>query len=230
MNHFEKKELKIYESVPFGILLSLVGGFLDAYTYIGRHGVFANAQTGNIVLLGIRISDGQWKQALVYVPPIFAFILGVVFVEMIKASTSRILMLHWARVVLILEIIILFALGFIPTNFPDMIVTVIISFVASVQVCSFSKLVGASYATTMMTGNLRSFSQEIYNAVKCKNRNSAILATRYLIIIFAFIFGAIAGGILTWTVGVKAIWGSVIILMIPFLFISFTGQNEKNYN
>lgn len=32
-------------------LLSFVGGFLDAYTHLSRNGVFATAQTGNIILM-----------------------------------------------------------------------------------------------------------------------------------------------------------------------------------
>ena len=36
------------ESFPIGVLLALTGGFLDAYTYVSRGGVFANAQTGSI--------------------------------------------------------------------------------------------------------------------------------------------------------------------------------------
>ena len=34
------------------LFLSLSGGLQDAYTYLGRGGVFANAQTGNIVFMG----------------------------------------------------------------------------------------------------------------------------------------------------------------------------------
>ena len=56
----------IHESVPFGILLAIVGGFIDAYTFIGRGGVFANAQTANIVLLGVYASEGNWSYALVH--------------------------------------------------------------------------------------------------------------------------------------------------------------------
>ena len=33
------------------VFVTLSGGFQDAYTYISRGQVFANAQTGNIVLL-----------------------------------------------------------------------------------------------------------------------------------------------------------------------------------
>ena len=48
---------KASESYIVGVLLAIAGGFLDVYTYISRGGVFANAQTGNIVLLGICAAD-----------------------------------------------------------------------------------------------------------------------------------------------------------------------------
>ena len=40
---------QISESIELGAILALAGGFMDAYSYIGRGGVFANAQTGNIL-------------------------------------------------------------------------------------------------------------------------------------------------------------------------------------
>ena len=51
----------VSETVPFCMLLAIVGGFLDAYTFVGRGGVFCNAQTGNIVLLGVYLSLGRWR-------------------------------------------------------------------------------------------------------------------------------------------------------------------------
>ena len=39
--------------------LSVSGGLQDAYTYLARGNVFANAQTGNIVLLSQHIADGD---------------------------------------------------------------------------------------------------------------------------------------------------------------------------
>lgn len=150
----------IHESVRFGILLAIVGGFLDAYTFVGRGGVFANAQTGNIVLLGIYASKGYWRQAIVHIPPILACVIGVIVVESIKKVSSRLFILDWGQAVLILEIIVLFIIGFIPNTVPNSIVTVAVSFVASIQVSSFRKLVDSPYTTTMSTGNLRSASQQ----------------------------------------------------------------------
>ena len=38
------------ESIELGILLALSGGIMDAYSYMARGKVFANAQTGNMLL------------------------------------------------------------------------------------------------------------------------------------------------------------------------------------
>ena len=54
------KKVQISESIELGILLALSGGFMDAYSYIGRGEVFANAQTGNMLLLGVHLSDFLW--------------------------------------------------------------------------------------------------------------------------------------------------------------------------
>ena len=57
---------KASESYLVGVLLAIAGGYLDVYTYICRGGVFANAQTGNIVLLGINVADKNWDMILFY--------------------------------------------------------------------------------------------------------------------------------------------------------------------
>lgn len=152
------------ESVELGILLAIVGGFLDAYTFVGRGGVFANAQTGNVVLMGIEAATGEWGQVVLHAVPILAFMVGVVVAEMIKKLSMRMFIADFERAVLILETVVLFIVGFIPYTSPNIIVTVAVSFVSSVQISSFRKLVGSTYSTTMVTGNLRSATQEAYIA------------------------------------------------------------------
>ena len=49
------------ESIELGIVLAASGGFMDAYSYIMRDHVFANAQTGNMLLLGVSISERNWS-------------------------------------------------------------------------------------------------------------------------------------------------------------------------
>ena len=61
----------VYQWLEIGFCLCFVGGFLDAYTYVSRGGVFANAQTGNLVLLALGFARGDGLSALRYLTAIF---------------------------------------------------------------------------------------------------------------------------------------------------------------
>ena len=61
---------QISESRRLAVLLALSGGLMDAYTYIFRGQVFANAQTGNILLFGVNLSEGNFGEALRYFFPV----------------------------------------------------------------------------------------------------------------------------------------------------------------
>ena len=84
----EKREFQRSESFAAAALLALSGGLLDAYTYLCRGGVFANAQTGNMVLLAIRAAEGKWQEAGRYLIPILAFAAGVMVAETVKRLAS----------------------------------------------------------------------------------------------------------------------------------------------
>lgn len=58
------------ESFPTAAFLSISGGLQDAYTYVFRGKVFANAQTGNIVLLSQNICERNWLQSAHYFVPV----------------------------------------------------------------------------------------------------------------------------------------------------------------
>jgi uncharacterized membrane protein YoaK (UPF0700 family) len=214
--------------VALGILLAIVGGFLDAYTFVGRGGVFANAQTGNVVLMGIEAAAGEWGNAVLYAVPVLAFIVGVVVAEIIKKPSMRLLIPDTERAVLILEIAVLFIIGFIPYTSPNMMVTVAISFVAAIQFSVFRKLVGSPYNTIAITGNLRSATQEAYIAVTRKDYKSAFQAVRFSMINLSFLAGAILGGLLTSFIGVKAVWIAVAVLICPVILLSIDKSKNKS--
>ncbi|GFZ29531.1 DUF1275 family protein [Clostridium zeae] len=215
---------EIHETVFFGMLLAIVGGFLDSYTFISRGGVFSNAQTGNIVFLGIYGSQGQWAQAFQHLPPILAFILGVLVTEIVKGNSPKLFIREWGKVILILEIVVLFITGFMPKGTTDTIVNVIISFVSSLQIASFRKLGDCPYSTTMTTGNLRTACEAVYLAVTQKDKKARNRAVKLFTIIASFIAGAFLGAILTTIFSVKAIWVAALILSINIALFSIKKQ------
>ena len=67
-------EGKKEDSILVALLLTLTGGFLDAYTFMLRGGTFANAQTGNIVMTGVNLAKGNAGDAITNVCAIIAFV------------------------------------------------------------------------------------------------------------------------------------------------------------
>lgn len=79
----------VFERFEVGLFLSLIGGFLDAYTFVARGGVFANAQTGNIILFALNLCQGNFFSALKYVVPIAFFVVGVIISEFILSRQIK---------------------------------------------------------------------------------------------------------------------------------------------
>lgn len=207
------------ESVTLGILLSIVGGFLDSYTFLCRGGVFANAQTGNLVLVAIAVTKRNILETLTALLPILAFVAGVLICEWRKKHHFVFPGIHSKRAILILEVIVLLVVGLIPTTAPNLIVTVAISFVSSLQIASFRKLSGTPYSTAMCTGNLRSACEAFYTGISSNNSDELTKSLRYGTIIITFIIGALLGAILTSYFNYKSIWFCVFMLIVSiFLF------------
>ena len=201
------------ESLRVGVLLALTGGFLDAYTYLCRGKVFANAQTGNMVMLGINFLEGNTRDIIKYLVPIIAFAVGVLVVEIIRHR------------VLAIEIILLIFVAFISY---DYIANTLISLICAMQVESFRKFHGNAYATTMCTGNLRSGTEKLVGFMKNKERNYLKVAFQYYFIIFVFCFGAFIGSIFSLNMGRKAILISCIPLVLSLFIMGC--KKEENVN
>ena len=73
------------ESFLLSALLSFSGGLQDAYTYNMRGGVFANAQTGNVVLMSQNLMQGNWGKGLKYLFPLIAFSAGIFLADNIDS-------------------------------------------------------------------------------------------------------------------------------------------------
>ena len=199
------------ESFRLGAVLALTGGFLDAYTYLIRGGVFANAQTGNIVLLGVRLMEGDWGGAGHYLVPILAFAAGVLAAELIRGRFRGAQALHWRQ-------LLLAAVAFLPAAL-DNAANVLVAFVCAVQVESFRKVNGNAFATTMCTGNLRSGTERLYLWGKTGERDHGHRAAQYYGIIVFFIVGAALGAWCSGRWGQRAVLGACVLLLAAFLLM-----------
>lgn len=193
----------------------LSGGFQDAYTYCGRGGVFANAQTGNVVLMSSNFFSGRFAAGIKYLVPIAAFLLGTAVAEYVHRRWKYYRALHWRQIVLACEMAILFAVGFLPQE-ANALANALVSFVCALQVQTFRKLNGSFFATTMCTGNLRSATEFLYQAARKHDRALARRGLSYLCVILFFVLGAMLGAAATSLLGIHAMLIAALILAAVF--------------
>ena len=208
-------ENNIHENISIGVNLSLIGGFLDAYSFILMGGVFANAQTGNLVLLFITCVNGEIEKILKYSIPIIMFALGILLSEVLKyywqnKNNSRV------KFVLLFETIIIICIAITGKYVSISIINCIISFLAAVQVSNFDKINGVPIATTMITGNLRSSMININKYFFTKDNSYKDLFLTYLIVIISFGIGVSLGSIFAKFIGTYS-----ILICITFLFTAY---------
>lgn len=222
-------EKQMSDSLALGGVLAIVGGFLEANTFLCREEVFANCQTGNLVLLGVYLSRWEWVEVLRYLAPILSFVIGIWIIEWTRRHLREgAIGLHWRQMVLVIEIIGLFLAALVPCGDKNEIATTLIAFVCSLQVDSFRKVNGNPYATTMCTGNLRSALIQLFLYGYEKQTNAGEKAGQYLWVIGWFMVGASIGAFLTNLYGGKAVFFCCAILLIAF-FMMFR-QTIKPYS
>ena len=167
-------------------LLTLSGGFLDAYTYFCRGGVFANAQTGNIVKLGISLAERNGS-AMHYLIPILAFCFGTWLSMFIEHVFLRKHLRHIRRISLLAEIGILLAAGSLPSSSDgNTLSAVLVSFACAVQMETFRTFHGKAMTTTVSTGNLRKACEQLFKG----NYRDALA---YFAAVLTFLMGAFLG-------------------------------------
>ncbi len=210
------KEKQISESFVLAVLLALVGGFLDAYTYVCRDQVFANAQTGNIVRVGMTFAYGDYLKTVRYFIPIVAFSLGVMLTMYIRDYCLHKTWLHWRQIILLIEVIVIFIVGWIPISQLNIVVNIMISFICAMQAECFRKVLGKPFSSTMCTGNLRSGTENFYLAIRYQDKVARKRCIHYCLIILFFISGAALGVWVTDLMVEKAIFICVFPMLIAF--------------
>ena len=213
-----RKPKQMSESMILGVVLTLAGGFQDAYSYNCRGQVFANAQTGNIVLLGQIIASGNFQNALHYLFPLLAFLAGVYLSEWVRELCKSFQKLHWRQIVLAFEIVMLAIAGLLPQSL-NVVSNVLMSFACAMQVDSFRKFRGIPCATTMCIGNMRSGTELLCRYHITKDPELKRKSLHYYFIILVFAIGAAIGAVASQKFGNPAIWIAAGLMLLGFILM-----------
>jgi len=207
------------EQAWFYHVMILVAGFFGAFTYLLRGNVFCNAQTGNVVLMGLALGQGKVRQALYYLIPISAYIAGAFLSELLPGPVKRHLRVRWDTLFIAVEMAVVLALGFVPDSAPVQISQVAVNFIASMQYNTFRQAEGIPMATTFATNHIRQIgvglAREVQGLHSGTRPDRRRLRAHFEMLVFFFL-GATVGAALCSHLGGRAIWCTLVPLGAVF--------------
>ena len=213
-------------------ILIVVAGFFGAYTYLLRGNIFCNAQTGNVVLMGLALGEGNWGEAVYYLIPIFSYLAGAFVSELFPNTVKRHLPIRWDTLLIAIEMAAVIVLGFLPESAPVQISQVTINFIASMQYNTFRQAEGIPMATTFATNHIRQIGVGLAKEVRHfreRNKSHRPKLLQHFEMLIYFLLGAVVGTIFCELLVGKAIWITLIPLgIILAAFLRADLSEEKN--
>lgn len=212
-------DLSLSNKYSVSLVFAGVGGYLEAYTFVTRDGVFANSQTGNIARMGISFARGDYTMVLRYFIPVLVFVIGVFLSLRLKLVLARHegFPLSYSQLIVSIEMVLVIVTGFIPAAKMDVLATVLVSLVCAIQVESFRHFGENAFSSTMCTGNLRLGTEKIHAYLSTGDRQLLKTAFMYYGIDLVFAVFAAVGFWLTTFLGVRAVWCTLVIPLGLFL-------------
>lgn len=221
----QEKQEKYYlmcERVWLFHVLIAVGGFFGAYTYLLKGNIFCNAQTGNVVLMGMAFGSFDFAEGFYYFVPISAYLLGAIVSEILPNPIKHKLAIRWDTLLILIEMIVVAIIGFIPSSAPVQISQVAINFIASMQYNTFRQAQGMPMATTFVTNHIRQIgigmAKELHHH-KTGDKSHRKKLINHLEMLLFFVLGAFVGTVFCNIMADMAIWITLIPLGIIFALL-----------
>lgn len=198
LKKIEEKFINMCDNYFLCELLILSAGMMGAYTVTMRGNVFCNAQTLNIVMMGIELGKGDFSRAAYYLIPFAAYLCGALFATLLPIRMKRVTSSRYEIIIISGEAAIMLAVGFIPLSAPVQIAQIAINFAASMQFATFRKSQGYPMATTFVTNHVRqigTFLIKYHEFHNPEDRKRCLKHVRMLVNFFvgAFVLTAMEG-------------------------------------
>ena len=210
-------------------LMMMTAGCMGAYTYLVRGGVFCNAQTGNLLLMGLSLGgESGLKGALYYFIPFAAYMGGTIVSEILSPRITPKFGMHWPALFTLIEILVFLIVGLVPKSVPNSIIQCVIMFTAACQYNSFQKGGSIPMATTFCTNHVRQLSIFLFRWTKTRDAASRRRVVTHLAMIACFVFGAMMISIFDEQLAEKTIWLAIVPAAAAAVFMIRQDIQEQN--
>jgi uncharacterized membrane protein YoaK (UPF0700 family) len=195
-------------------LLAVVAGMADAVGYITMGGIFAANMTGNTVLAGISLAEGQYELAAKRFIPLFAFFLGAMLARLLLR------LLYKPAVPLLLEAALIACVGFLPVGLEPQVM--IVALAMGLQASALTHFGGTAASTVVVTSTLARLGDAAVDRLwRAEKRALPAVTTPLLLSLtwLAYLGGATAGGVLSHLIAHPLAVPAALLLIVVYLMI-----------
>lgn len=190
------KRATLFDGSAAVLILTVVAGGIDAYTYMCRGNAFAGLQTGNLLQIGMKLAAGKTDELLNYILPVIVFAIGVALTSALTNSKRLEDTVKSRRAFAGIEVLLMLAAAFIPYGKADVAATLCLSLACAIQLHGFRTINKRPVTTTMSTGNLRGLSENAERFFATGDKKYINNVGYYAIMISGFVVGALGVGLL----------------------------------
>ncbi len=212
-------KVRASDSITLALLLALNYGVTASYSYICRGNVFANVQAGNIVLMGMRVANGDFGGALLYFLPMITYILGVICSDLIRnRAIVKGYKIHWRELTVAFNALVLLAVAFMPES-ANLLANSLAAMAGGAQAEAFMKVRALGENKVVPTGNLQSATHAMAEYLLTGSKHALHKSeSMYAVILFTFL-GATLGAFLSRFFGLESSIFCSVILIISLLIM-----------
>lgn len=207
------------DSYPLLFIMTSVGGFCASYSFLARGGVFAFAQTGNIIYSGHVMASGHFLGVLTFLFPILSYMLGLFLSQQLRDRQAD--LVTFEKIILLFQSLLMTLSALMPDSFAaTRLVLCLLGLSSGLQMQTFHRVEGHEYTSIMVMGNMKRTVEAFSAYLKDHETGSLKKTLLYIFINSIFCLGSAWGFAIT-----KAMGDSAII--VPALFLLFGALTLK---
>lgn len=203
-------------------IMSLTGGFLGTYAILSRSGIFASAQTGNVMRMVMALFDGDSFDLAARMGALVMFALALSASWLMKYYTS----FSMEKLCLLVDAVGLTVTALLPQKMNPLLALYPLFIAASFQWGTYSGAGGYNSASTFSTNNLKQCVWGWTEYAVTREEKAKEKAVFYTITVSMFLAGAYIGCAAVYLFGTFGAFVGMLPLAAAYLVIRNRGDEK----
>jgi uncharacterized membrane protein YoaK (UPF0700 family) len=194
-------------------------GFIDAFTYLEKGGVFVSAQTGNMIVFSSKFFTGQFYQAAGHIIVFFGFSFGAFVGEAVVQQLKGHFLKKYQVFLLIQgSLLLLFAL--FQQKITDSFMVFLLGILAGYELTIFRQIGITTVNDGIMTGNTKNLMTNLFRFLLKKDATAKKNFINLSLTILLFMIGVGSGRLVVQILPVLCLWFAFLLTVGLYLLVS----------